>query len=64
MSRTRRQVETNAPQEKVGSIIEMVRRGFDRIDSIKHERWNTLPQKSSFLFMETTPVALWFKAES
>ena len=33
-SRTRGQVETNIRQEKVGSIIQMVRFGFGRIDSL------------------------------
>jgi glutamyl-tRNA synthetase len=36
-SRTRGPVETNIRQEKVGSIIQMVRFGFGRIDSINDE---------------------------
>jgi len=36
-SRTKGPVETNIRQEKVGSIIQMVRFGFGRIDSINDE---------------------------
>src|SRR5438477_6108347 len=37
-SRTKGPVETNICQEKVGSIIQMVRFGFGRIDSINEEQ--------------------------
>ena len=37
-SRTKGPVETNIRQEKVGSIIQMVRFGFGRIDSINPEQ--------------------------
>src|SRR5437773_1386572 len=37
-SRTKGPVETNIRQEKVGSIIQMVRFGFGRIDSINEEQ--------------------------
>jgi len=37
-SRTKGPIETNIRQEKVGSIIQMVRFGFGRIDSMDSER--------------------------
>src|SRR5207245_9806942 len=37
-TRTKGPVETNIRQEKVGSIIQFVRFGFGRIDSINNER--------------------------
>jgi len=37
-TRTKGPVETNIRQEKVGSIIQMVRFGFGRIDSINEEQ--------------------------
>jgi hypothetical protein len=37
-SRTKGPIETNIRQEKVGSIIQMVRFGFGRIDTIDSER--------------------------
>ncbi len=37
-SRTKGPIETNIRQEKLGSIIQMVRFGFGRIDSLNGDR--------------------------